>query len=602
MKKLPLLLLSVLSLSISQKTTAQKYQEYMDAFDSLSNAEIISELKSFSSQLKRFEKFGSAFKDEAPEVVALKDQRLEPAFKFDSTIAFKVFEETLETPAEFEQSFEKNGSEIRFNWKKKQPAQSGSSFSIEYVIKKIYFFDGTTRDSNFDNFELSFDFGRNWPIKKRIDSIEVEAVLQYTKGFDEVTINRQKPKVSYQGKEITLKKIDKNTIWFSRQKGKEENFYQGLNKEGKVLDSKGSSSSDLEDGGFEKIFSPILQPLDKIIAQAQADSAVDPAVFRQKYAGQIENLVKNIQLSDTRHYKVRYHGMVEGVRLFFAKDKGELTGKRVFTSTTKNDIHLYATKDSSFFYDNDGKEIAAFNHYLREVNNHFYEDGKAFYYVDHNKKLLQKLPYYNVEAVNTKYVLAQTDKDEPYFLLNSINQNMGTFDAISGSENCVLALDENNTLTVINSGGKESIVRNVTQIGDFENNYAVFKSNEKYGFFNVQGTIVVPAEYDYVKDFSTMTTYTNADNLLPVRKNDKWGFVNNRNEQVIPFIYEDVAPFSFGITMAKKDGNWGLIDTKNRTIVPFNNGGSYGLSTNFGKRFYNFGDKNFDHLGRPSKR
>ena len=45
---------------------------------------------------------------------------------------------------------------------------------------------------------------------------------------------------------------------------------------------------------------------------------------------------------------------------------------------------------------------------------------------------------------------------------------------------------------------------------------SVVEANEKYGFENAQGKIVIQAEYDRAEDFS--------DNLALVMKNNKFGF------------------------------------------------------------------------------
>ena len=60
--------------------------------------------------------------------------------------------------------------------------------------------------------------------------------------------------------------------------------------------------------------------------------------------------------------------------------------------------------------------------------------------------------------------------------------------------------------------------------------------------------------------------------LCRVQVNDKWGFINTSGQIVIPCIYEDCWPFekdSYGTAKARFNGKYGLINKEGKTIVPF---------------------------------
>ncbi len=56
-----------------------------------------------------------------------------------------------------------------------------------------------------------------------------------------------------------------------------------------------------------------------------------------------------------------------------------------------------------------------------------------------------------------------------------------------------------------------------------------FKENNKYGY-KANGKIVIPAQYDGADEFR--------EGLAFVSKNEKWGFINQQGEVVIPLQYD----------------------------------------------------------------
>jgi hypothetical protein len=183
--------------------------------------------------------------------------------------------------------------------------------------------------------------------------------------------------------------------------------------------------------------------------------------------------------------------------------------------------------------------------------------------------------------------------------LDNKNNRIGSFDRIFEYENTLTARKGNDYL-IITPSGKQKHLKNVDKIGKFNNGYASVSIDGKYGFIDKTGEIVIPIVYDEIEEFGDMTTYTSEDNLFAVKKGENWGFVDINNKTIIPFEYESVIPFSYGITMVKKDERNRLINIHNQTISPVGTS-SYMLSTNFGQRMYSLGNGNYDYLGRPEK-
>lgn len=67
--------------------------------------------------------------------------------------------------------------------------------------------------------------------------------------------------------------------------------------------------------------------------------------------------------------------------------------------------------------------------------------------------------------------------------------------------------------------------------------YVAMEIGGKWGYVDLKGKIIIPAEYDDAKVYSS--------GLFAVKKNDKWGYVNSKNEIVIPFKYVSVTPFHY---------------------------------------------------------
>lgn len=73
-----------------------------------------------------------------------------------------------------------------------------------------------------------------------------------------------------------------------------------------------------------------------------------------------------------------------------------------------------------------------------------------------------------------------------------------------------------------------------------------------------------------------------SDNVMAFEENEKWGFVDSEGKVIIKPEYEDAKSFSNGLAAVCKDGKWGFINYQNEVVIDyqfadaayFNNGGS----------------------------
>ena len=103
---------------------------------------------------------------------------------------------------------------------------------------------------------------------------------------------------------------------------------------------------------------------------------------------------------------------------------------------------------------------------------------------------------------------------------------------------------------------------------DLQNNsmFGNLGMQDQYGLINLKGEFIVPlGAYDDIK-----MPYSNGDNTLyTVVKNNKYGFIDTKGRVVIPLMYDYAQIFEEGLVSVSKKGKFGMIDRQNQTIIPF---------------------------------
>jgi len=87
------------------------------------------------------------------------------------------------------------------------------------------------------------------------------------------------------------------------------------------------------------------------------------------------------------------------------------------------------------------------------------------------------------------------------------------------------------------------------------------KKGGKWGYIDGYGKVIIPLEYEEVRNFS--------EGLAAVRKDGKWGYINPKNEIVIPIEFTNIGVSSFknGVAKYYTDSNIGLINMKGEIIA-----------------------------------
>jgi len=83
--------------------------------------------------------------------------------------------------------------------------------------------------------------------------------------------------------------------------------------------------------------------------------------------------------------------------------------------------------------------------------------------------------------------------------------------------------------------------------------------DKKYGFIDKTGKVVVDFQYDWVHQFK--------EGLAVVDKDKHYGFIDTSGKVVIPLQFEEAWNFSEGLAAVKVNDRWGFIDKQGRMVI-----------------------------------
>ena len=103
-------------------------------------------------------------------------------------------------------------------------------------------------------------------------------------------------------------------------------------------------------------------------------------------------------------------------------------------------------------------------------------------------------------------------------------------------------------------------------------------ANNKWGFADETGNLIIPFKYDLVDGFS--------EGLAAVIIREVgWGFIDKNDNVVVPMKYDLVFHFVEGLAKAELNGKTGFIDRTGQAVIPF----KYDFAVNFSEsRFKGF--------------
>lgn len=95
----------------------------------------------------------------------------------------------------------------------------------------------------------------------------------------------------------------------------------------------------------------------------------------------------------------------------------------------------------------------------------------------------------------------------------------------------------------------------------FQNDIIAFKVNNKYGYKDISGKVIIQPQYDNVSDFQY--------DLASVKLNNKVAVIDKKGGIVIAFgTYDDIYYYREGMLQVRKDGKFGFLNMKGQEIIP----------------------------------
>ena len=94
-----------------------------------------------------------------------------------------------------------------------------------------------------------------------------------------------------------------------------------------------------------------------------------------------------------------------------------------------------------------------------------------------------------------------------------------------------------------------------------DNTYIVGVRKEcKYMVYDLNGNLL--------DTYNLLRNNRSDDAIFAVKKGSKWGYIDGYGKVIIPLEYEEVRNFSEGLAAVRKDGKWGYINPKNEIVIP----------------------------------
>lgn len=106
----------------------------------------------------------------------------------------------------------------------------------------------------------------------------------------------------------------------------------------------------------------------------------------------------------------------------------------------------------------------------------------------------------------------------------------------------------------------------------FSEGFARFTSDDKFGFFDETGQIIIEPQFDFVFPFSEglsaicMGCKKRKEDEHRVVEGGKWGYIDTQGEVIIDVKFEHAKSFERGRARVMMNGQWMTIDKKGNTV------------------------------------
>ena len=133
-----------------------------------------------------------------------------------------------------------------------------------------------------------------------------------------------------------------------------------------------------------------------------------------------------------------------------------------------------------------------------------------------------------------------------------------------GLEKCAIVYENYSSCYLINEKGERVNDKIYNDYGGFSTEPGLIsvKIDNKWGYIDFAGNIIIEPRFDYVYDFSS--------GVAAVKVNGKWGYINTKGEYVLEPQFKDGGYFRCGMLgISMGDGQWGFMNLQGDTIGSF---------------------------------
>jgi len=201
-----------------------------------------------------------------------------------------------------------------------------------------------------------------------------------------------------------------------------------------------------------------------------------------------------------------------------------------------------------------------------------FSEGKYLGYMDYNGKIIINPQFNDAFIFNEGLALVQNSEgkfgfidEKGKFIIPPIYKEANSF-----SEDCALVKNEQGGLEYIDKMGKTilSLDSKFQFAGSFKESLARVTIDNKMGFINKKGEIIIQAQFDGVSSFlNNIAIYEKFEQNEYGGHIIKYGYINKKGEVIIPAQFDGATFFNNGKACVKLGENWGIIDAKGKFIV-----------------------------------
>ena len=98
-----------------------------------------------------------------------------------------------------------------------------------------------------------------------------------------------------------------------------------------------------------------------------------------------------------------------------------------------------------------------------------------------------------------------------------------------------------------------------TGMGEYSEGFVPVETDEKWGFIDANGSIIIPCDYDRVGSFS--------EGMATVCQNEKWGVIDTKGNLIVPFEFDYLYSFHDGLCVFEKNDKYGFIDQSGNIVI-----------------------------------